>query len=607
MQEGVGEPLRRAWRYVTLELSFSFLFLLYVLVLSFAGSIALHLLDGSAGGPRPYIDTLFLSASVTTTTGLLTVDISTLNVGSQVVLFILMVLGSPLLGSALYPFSRWLHVSAALARLEARAKAQGVAAASMVDPMLWRQRLLQRDSLALAMRIIAALFMASFCAGLVLYLPFCSMGGARALLDSRRVNPFWFASFHAMSTTNNVGISLLSDSMFAFRSDSYMLCITAILSIVTGVGVPMVLRGIIWGLRRLYPGDQRFIFLLNHPRMVFFNVFPFGVTFQMLIWLVLFTAYQFVSTLCTDWVSSSGALGDSSAEGRFVLSFFKAAMTRTTGFAATTVVDFSSADSFVTAFFMYIAAFPFLVAQRTTAKKLEDAKKGVLDTLFDPEGAEEDTAEAQLREFVESAKGKGDSQLSHLASVATGAVPVVMLSVLLVLYADSGKAQCENESRSIFGIIFEVASAFGNVGLSMSTEALSAVAYLSTFSKLVIIWVMVYGRMKTIPEVNDATMELYEVWGEPPKVGEGSAVPAKGEWGAANAEEGGDSGNAHLFTQGVGALSRYLSKASEKPGRLMLSQVFEAPSSPSSSPQAAPRGQPEGAGPSGVGLSLSLP
>jgi len=120
-----------------------------------------------------------------------------------------------------------------------------------------------------------------------------------------------------------------------------------------------LMRGVLWLLARARPGDARVRLLQQHPRVVFFNVFPFGITLQMLIWLVLFTAYQWVSTIATDW--NSGYWADVGAGERVLLAFFKAVMTRTTGFVASNVADSASADAFLDAIFMYIAAFPLCV------------------------------------------------------------------------------------------------------------------------------------------------------------------------------------------------------------------------------------------------------
>ena len=351
------EMLQRAWVYATTQLTFTFLFLLYLLALCFLGSLALHLLQD--GPPRPFVDTLFLSASVTTTTGLLTVDISAVTVGSQVVLFLLMLLGSPVLCSALFPLAKWLQLRAALRELGARAAAQGKPVAALASAHVVSMRELTRDATLFGAQLLAACFAAFFGVGLLIFLTYCSQGAPAALLAERRVGALWFATFHAMSTVNNVGVSLLTDSMAAFRSDSYMLLATALLSIATGVGLPLLMRGVLWLLARARPGDARVRLLQQHPRVVFFNVFPFGITLQMLIWLVLFTAYQWVSTIATDW--NSGYWADVGAGERVLLAFFKAVMTRTTGFVASNVADSASADAFLDAIFMYIAAFPLCV------------------------------------------------------------------------------------------------------------------------------------------------------------------------------------------------------------------------------------------------------
>jgi Trk-type K+ transport system membrane component len=535
-------------RYHPSQLTFFFLFFLYLLLLSFSGALALHFLQ--EGAPRPFVDTLFLSASVTTTTGLLTVDISTLTGGAQAVLFVMMVLGSPLLCSAFYPFAKWLYVRRALVSLAARAAAEGKPATELANAHVIAVRELVRDSLFFAMALIGGLFLAFYAAGLAFFLSYCAAhADTAALLAARGVRPMWFAAFHAMSTTNNVGISLLTDSMAPFKGSTFMLLVTALLSVATGVAVPLLLRCAIWLLARAFPRDARFKFLLRHPRVVFYNVFPYGVTLQMFIWLVLFTAYQTVSTIATDW--NSGFWGDLGGAERALLAFFKAVMTRTTGFVATNVVDFSSADSFLLAIFMYVAAFPFLIAQRETKnsrhyeERASSARVLGVSALFDAEGAEVDTVEQRLKEILATAKAE---EPSPLTAVATGPAPLMLTAILLILYADNSKTYCMSEAFSVFGVIFEVASAFGNVGLSLSTDALSTVAFLSVFSKVVVMAVMFFGRMRIVPERSELMdVSLYEQWGEPILTGD-SPVQL-------SLLEGGGSLSGHLYTIGQGVLA----------------------------------------------------
>jgi hypothetical protein len=200
---------------------------------------------------------------------------------------------------------------------------------------------------------------------------------------------------------------------------------------------------------------------------------------------------------------------------------------------------------------MYVAAFPFLIAQRETKnsrhyeERASSARVLGISALFDAEGAEVDTVEQRLKEILATAKAE---EPSPLTAVATGPAPLMLTAILLILYADTSKTHCMSEAFSVFGVIFEVASAFGNVGLSLSTDALSTVAFLSVFSKVVVMAVMFFGRMRIVPERSELMdVSLYEQWGEPIITGDSPAQ--------LYLREGGGSLSGHLYTIGQGVLA----------------------------------------------------
>ena len=220
------------------------------------------------------------------------------------------------------------------------------------------------------------------------------------------------------------------------------------------------------------------------------------------------------------------------------------------------------------------------MAQRTSAAKagsLQAREAGGLAALFVAEGAEEDTAEAQLRELMSTAKAE---EASPLAKVASGNLPAVCLAILLILYADNARTQSSSESESVFGVIFEVMSAFGNVGLTLSTAALSTVASWTAFSKVVLICVMFLGRMKIVPERSESMgVAVYSEWGSP--------VAADDSHGGLPALSNSNllaSPKEHVFTIGAKVL------AAAQQTKLALRDAFERriPEAPGKAPPGSP-------------------
>ena len=85
----------------------------YILGLSMFGAIVLHLFET---GNHHFINSLFMSTSAVTQTGLIVIDISLLSTLSQVVLWLLMSFGGVLLFSIFPPLIRLKYVQTALDR-----------------------------------------------------------------------------------------------------------------------------------------------------------------------------------------------------------------------------------------------------------------------------------------------------------------------------------------------------------------------------------------------------------------------------------------------------------------------------------------------------------
>jgi len=78
-----GAPARRSVRSAYILFCF-----FYCLAWGLVGGAVMFAIEQSAGTPRPYVDTLFTIASAASSTGLITLDTSTLQGGSNVLIAI---------------------------------------------------------------------------------------------------------------------------------------------------------------------------------------------------------------------------------------------------------------------------------------------------------------------------------------------------------------------------------------------------------------------------------------------------------------------------------------------------------------------------------------
>jgi len=85
-----------------------------------------------------------------------------------------------------------------------------------------------------------------------------------------------------------------------------------------------------------------------------------------------------------------------------------------------------------------------------------------------------------------------------------------MLTLLLLAVEDAQFASDSNEF-SVFKVLFEVSSAFGNVGLSLGSSTFTYVSFasvLSSSSKLILCLIMIMGRHRAIPTSLDSAVIL---------------------------------------------------------------------------------------------------
>lgn len=126
---------------------------------------------------------------------------------------------------------------------------------------------------------------------------------------------------------------------------------------------------------------------------------------------------------------------------------------------------------------------------------------------------------------------------SHLRSLLAREIPLLIAAVFAIACAERGAlappsvgppltpggpatlaSASGGPAYSVWGVIFEVASAVGTVGLSLGYPGTvtSLSAQFSTFSKLVVIAVMLLGRHRGVPADLDASVRLVEPDDAPP-------------------------------------------------------------------------------------------
>lgn len=316
-------------------------------------------------------------------------------------------------------------------------------------------------------------------------------------------NSTWFWIFQTVSSITNLGMSLRDDSLTGTMSKAYMVLIPQMILIVIGnTGFPVMLRFVIWCMSRCVSRRSKMyetlMFLLDHPRRCFLYLFPSQNTWLLFAVLLILTLVDWFLLMICDL----NLRHDFASNGTWVLaSLFQSVSTRSSGFQTFTVSQLSPAEQLLEVLMMYIAAFPLMMTMRST-NVYEDRSLFVEET----------------NEDAKSEKLEPDSQAiwgrflgTHIRNQLAYDLWWVMLALWVVLLCEKGKIDsAEFSNMSVFGIIYELMSAYGTVGMSYGATSKSAslAGDMSVLSKLVITAVMIRGRHRNLPSAVDRAVML---------------------------------------------------------------------------------------------------
>lgn len=285
----------------------------------------------------------------------------------------------------------------------------------------------------------------------------------------------WLGVFHGVSSFNNAGFALFSDSMMGFVSDpviSLTLCASIILG---GLGFPVIFE-----LRKRF--RRPLMWSMNTRLVLVFTP----------VLLVLGTA--FITVL--EW-NNPATLGELAWHDRILAGFFQSVQTRTAGFNSVDISQLDDATLLGMDVLMFIGGGP-----AGTAGGIKVTTFGVL--LF--------ILIAEMRgDGVVNIFGKRLSRAVHRQAIA-----VVLASVALVVV--STIAIMLISGLDLDRVLFEAISAFGTVGLSTGiTASLPAPA------QLILVMLMFLGRLGPITFATALALRprsiLYQLPKERPIIG----------------------------------------------------------------------------------------
>lgn len=279
----------------------------------------------------------------------------------------------------------------------------------------------------------------------------------------------WFAVFHAVSSFNNAGFALYSDSMMGFVTDPVVSLTLSASIILGGLGFPVLVQ-----LRREWRRPLRWTM---NTRIVV------AATISLL---VLGTIY----ITAIEW-SNPATLGPLDWPGKILAGFFQSVQTRTAGFNSIDIGAMDDASQFGMIALMFIGG-----GSAGTAGGIKVTTFAVL--LF--------ILVAEIRgDGVVNVFGKRLSRAVHRQAIA-----LVLLSVGVVVAATI--AIMIMSGLALGPVLFEAVSAFGTVGMSVGITA-----GLPVGAQLILIALMFLGRLGPITFASALALRDREILYQLPK------------------------------------------------------------------------------------------
>jgi trk system potassium uptake protein len=404
-------------------------------VLVLLGTLGFKLLPGLyTGEPLSWLDALFTSASAVCVTGLIVEDTATyFTRWGQVYILLLIQIG----GLGIITFTS-LIIIALGRRLSLRQEALA-GSRSEITPQVKTKHLLRDVALfTLTLELIGAVLL------LVAWRKDMPLGEA-----------MWHAVFHSISSFCNAGFSTFSDSMVSWQHRPMPLMIVMLLIVIGGLGF-LTLEELYLHARAR---QQRRMFRLSlHSRIV-------------LVMTGVLIAGGAALYAMLEW---NGALGRISPGGRVVNALFMSVTARTAGF---NTIDYSTArdaTNFLTVILMFIGGSPGSMAGGIKTTTI--ALIGLL-------------AWSRMRgEEIPSVASRSvpEETIQRAVGLFVVAFGVVTACIFMIAAIEADDAVLHH----FLHYMFEAASAFNTVGLSMGVTA-----DLSETSKVIVILMMFVGRV----------------------------------------------------------------------------------------------------------------
>ncbi|KAJ4754914.1 Sodium transporter family protein [Rhynchospora pubera] len=486
--------MSKFYHFLLLNLNPLFALVFYFLFISFFGFLVLKKLKIRNPQEKPKdIDMFFTAVSAATVSSMSTVEMEVFTNAQLVVLTILMLLGGEIFTSLLGLYfnksrfrpntslmnqNRSQMVHPGDIELETSTVIASMVFDSMESDMLERDKNMKYTAILYLSYVVLGYLLVIHIGGTVAIMTYIYLvSDARRILREKGLNILTFSIFTTVSSFSNCGFVPTNENMIVFKKNLGLLLIIVPQCLLGGTMYPPALRLALWFLKKITRKQEFDYILRDVKQMGYAHLFPRLYSLMLAFTVFGFLVVQIVAICAMEW--SNEEMGGFRVYGKVVNYLFLAVNARHTG---ESTVDLSTITPAILVLFVFMMYLP----PYTTFMPFKD------ETRITEE-------EYHTRESKSIFKSALFSQLSFLS-----------IFVMLVCVTERDKLSRDPLNFNVFNIVFEVVSAYGNVGYSIGYSCSRQLATDSTCrdlwtgfvgrwsasGKIVLIVVMFFGRLK---------------------------------------------------------------------------------------------------------------
>ena len=300
------------------------------------------------------------------------------------------------------------------------------------------------------------------------------------------INPWWWASFHAISAFNNAGFSIMSDNLCGFVTDVVVNLTIASLIILGGLGYPVLIRLWVWLRVSLGGRNGKTTRLIEQLEVVQASRLQTQIALQGTVMLIKLGT---VLPLIFDW--NNPLMEKYAFYERVLICFFQSVSARTAGFNTIDLGQLSVASALVIIILMYIGTCPAGTGGGIKIPTVWLLFAYIWNWFREP------FRHVVIRDWSGQDRMVHRDTMSAAIRLFFSSLLVLGVSTMLICIFEARFLSTPDPTFNYLNVVFEVVSGYGTVGDSRGFEGgvTSFAGIMTDDSKIVLNLTMLIGRI----------------------------------------------------------------------------------------------------------------